>query len=177
LEPVLNVPQPSLISAIGHEPLAEHTVWLGLRALDVGEVWPIFQPGKRGNRPANLYSLSLARLSALEWKRRLISLGQSEGEANRQITAAFGEQWDTIRKWGSSCSASLGELFVKASLERAETSEQWERPRMGLLGTSESGWSARLQRAGENYRAEKCRAAELSPAKRKAARRSENQPL
>ena len=176
LEPLTYLPLPTPLTNEGDESLAEHIVWLGLRALDVGEVWDLFEPGKRGNRPANLYSLSIARLSALEWKRRLLSLGHSEGDANRQITAAYGEQWDTIRKWERSCAATLGSVFVAASLARADHDESHNvgRPR-GLFGRLMDPPAERLQAAGDKYRTQKRRAAELSPAKQRAARRSEKQ--
>ena len=174
-DPLTQLPQPTIMGNDFDDCLAEHTVWLGLRALDVGEVWDIFQPGHRGNRPANLYSLSMARLSALEWKRRLLSLGHSEGEANRQITAAYGEQWDTIRKWESSCGVTLGKDFVAASLRRADHDEKHHVAPRSLFGKLMDPPATRLQRSGDKYRTEKRRAAELSPAKQRAARKSEKQ--
>jgi hypothetical protein len=176
LTPILDLPMPTFLGSAPNEYLGEHTVWLGLRALDVGEVWQIFQPGKRGNRPANLYSLSLARLAALQWKRRLLSLGFSEGDANREITAAFGEQWDTIRKWEASCSATLGKVFVADGLNRADHDEK-ARPRStGLTAAYDQEPLERLAFAGTQYRQAKRLAAELSPAKQRAARRLEKQP-
>lgn len=176
LEPLFKLPAPNLLA--GNDCLEEYTVWLGLRALDVGEVWEIFRPGDRGNRPANLYSLSVARLSALEWKRRLIALGHSEGDANREITTAYGEQWDTIRKWKASCCATLSEAYVAAFLQHAETDEKFRQSgyRGGLFGKiMAEPFSVRLERAGQKYRYEKKLAADLSPAKRRAARRAEKQ--
>ncbi len=176
LTPILDLPVPTILGSAPDQYLEERTVWLGLRALDVGEVWTIFEPGKRGNRPANLYSLSLARLGALQWKRRLLSLGYSEGDANREITAAFGEQWDTIRKWESSCSATLGDYFVSSGLKRAEFDEKGRSRPNGMFASHYQAPLERLQSAGSRYRHEKRRAAELSPAKQRAARRLEKQP-
>lgn len=177
VQPILDLPMPTLIGGAPNLYLAESAVWLGLRALDVGEVWPIFQPGKRGNRPANLYSLSIARLSALEWKRRLVAAGRSEGDANREITTSFGEQWDTIRKWERSCRDTLGTHYVTATLARAERDGLGRPPRRGGLfsGFGRIDPIERLGFAGSRYRAEKQRAADLSPAKQRAARRLEKQ--
>jgi len=178
VQPIFDVPMPTILGGAGDSYLAESRVWLGLRALDVGEVWPIFQPGKRGNRPANLYSLNIARLSALEWKRRLVAAGWSERDANREITTSFGEQWDTIRKWERSCRDTLGTEYVTATLARSER-DDLGRParRRGLFGgIARIDPIERLRLAGSRYRTEKLRAAELSQAKRRAARRSEKQP-
>lgn len=174
LDPILDLPRPTFFSSTADQILEEHVVWLGLRALDVGEVREIFQPRNRGNRPANSFSLSIARLTALEWKRRLMSLGYSEGDANREITAAFGEQWDTIRKWEASCGSTLGEAFVAASLRRAEHDEKARADAPGgLFGARRQTSLERLRFHGEQYKVEKRRAAELSPAKQRAARRLE----
>lgn len=177
LQPMLDLPMPTILGGVPNSYLADYQVWLGLRALDAGEVWPIFQPGRRGNRPANLYSLSVARLSALEWKRRLVAAGHSEGDANREITASFGEQWDTIRKWEKSCREILGIDFVAAALSRAEFDRLGRPVRVGgfFSGLGRTDPIERLRQAGSQYRTEKQRAAKLSPAKQRAARRLEKQ--
>lgn len=173
LEPILSLPQPTILGSAPDCYLTDFDVYIALSALDAGEVQSIFQPEKRGNRRANNYSLSTARLSALEWKRRLLALEYSEGDANNAITAAYGEQWDTVRKWEASCRATLGDAHVDVFLNRAKTEAKTRFRPTGIFGSGLSAVPDRLARAGDVYKHEKKKAAELSRAKKRQVVASE----
>jgi hypothetical protein len=143
-----------------------------LSALDAGEIRPIFAANKGKNRRANRWSLARTKLEALVWKKRLRALGYEEKAANYEITVAFGEQWDTIRKWKVQCEQTLGESHVSAALDYAGSDiDGYLRKTDGMLGGSSLNASFGLKTAGENYRNELRRSADLS--KRKPSSREE----
>lgn len=137
-----------------------------ISALDAGEVQPIFEPNRGKYRRANHWSLARAKLLALVWKKRLRSLGYEEKAANYEITLAFGEQWDTIRKWRTQSEKILGELPVKNDIEAAGSPlDPYMPKKSGMFGSSPSQPLAALKAAGESYREEARKAAELSKRK------------
>lgn len=164
VEPLLETP-----SSFGSAPdqyLRLYEVFIGLSALSAGEVQPLFQPGDRGKKPANSYSLAWAKLRALEWKETLGALGYKDGDANNIISQAFGEQWDTIRKWRQSCGSVLDDITVAYCLEKARDVCRYQSQSpsrlFGGLRTPEED----LKLAGTRYRDERRRSAEASKTKR-----------
>lgn len=170
VEPLLSAPMPSALSSAPHQVLAPYEVFSALYALDAGEVRSIFEPKKVGNKPKNIYSLAHARFEALKWKKKLILLGHEPGPANVLITNAFGETWDTIYRWKKSCVDALGETYVGFLLahSRKEAQRYVDQPPAGLLGAAFKRDPIKdLERDGGVYKAERRRAAELSPRKNK----------
>jgi len=166
LEPILDTSQPTIIGGAPDQYLALFEVFVGLSALKAGEVQPLFQPGERGNKPANAYSLALAKLLALEWKETLGALGYKDGEANNLISQAFGEQWDTIRKWRRSCATVLDEFMVSYCIRKAgDVSRYQSRFAQGFFGAPRTP-EEDLRSAGNLYRMERRRAAEASRSKK-----------
>jgi hypothetical protein len=151
---------------IGKRILSVFDVMDALSALDAGEVQPIFVPNKGKNRRANRWSLAKAKLDALAWKKRLCALGYAEKAANHEITLAFGEQWDTIRKWKRQCENILGENSVYAALLMAGSRmDGYVDKSAGTFCSLRLDPKAGLKAAGEKYRAEVARSAELSKRK------------
>jgi hypothetical protein len=143
-----------------------------INALDAGEVQPIFEPKKGKARRANRWSLAQTKLEALAWKKRLIALGETEKNANYAITVAFGEQWDTIRKWRSQCEDILGVNHVTWELEFAGSPKDLyiDTPGTGMFGSSQRLDPQKgLEFAGTAYRNELKRSAELSKRKGRSA--------
>ena len=139
-----------------------------LSALDAGEIRPIFVANKGKNRRANRWSLAAAKLEALVWKKRLRLLGRAEKVANYDITVAFGEQWDTIRKWQVQCEQILGKPHVESALQFAGSAADGfvHRP-SGIFGAVKFNTDAALELAGRRYRDELSRSAELSRRKQR----------
>jgi hypothetical protein len=171
LYPLLEPPVlPSGARAEGKHELSIFDVMNALSALDAGEVQPIFVPRKGKNRRANRWSLGRAKLEALVWKKRLRSLGYAEKAANHEITIAFGEQWDTVRKWKTQCEQILGESHVYAALIMAGSAmDRYVKRKQGVFGAPALNPMKGLQEAGEKYRSEVLRSAELSKRKRSTA--------
>ncbi len=170
--PLINAPTQS--SIFGLAPYQELTIFQvldALSALDAGEIQPLFEARKGKNRRANRWSLARAKLEALLWKKRLVALGHAEKSANYQVTVAFGEQWDTIRKWKAQCEQVLGPGDVTWQLEYAGSTRDIyvSPPRGGLFGGWKPDPDAALRTAGSAYRSEVQRSAELSKRKCRAA--------
>jgi hypothetical protein len=144
-----------------------------LSALDAGEVRPVFAPNAGKNRRANRYSLARAKIEALMWKKRLVCLGFREKDARYEITVAFGEQWDTIRKWEKQCTDILGALHVRSSLLFAGSAgDPCVQPVQikGLFGNRKPlNPLYSVKAAGDAYREEVRRSAELSKRKSRPA--------
>lgn len=151
----------------GSESLSIWKVMDGLSALDAGEIQPLFRAETGRNRRANRWTLARCKLEALVWKKRLIALGMTEKRANHKITVAFGEQWDTIRKWRDQCSRILGAAHVASMLTfAAGPTDPFLNGRRGMFGASapldhEKGLAA----DGERYREELNKVSSLKPAK------------
>ena len=169
LQPILQPLAPSSEPRCGRRDLSVFEVLDALAALDAGEVRPIFAPKKGKNRRANRWSLAAAKLDALAWKERLRALGYGEKAANFEITKAFGEQWDTIRKWKPQCDAILGAARVHAELDYAGAPFDPYLRLRGMFAPSRLNALDGLAAAGERYRTEVKRAAELSKRKSKLA--------
>jgi hypothetical protein len=108
LWPLLHVTPSTVLGIAPQQELSVFEVLDALSALDAGEIRPLFVANTGKNRRANRWSLARAKLEALAWKKRLVALGHSEKDASYQVTVAFGEQWDTIRKWKRQCEQILG---------------------------------------------------------------------
>lgn len=172
LWPLLHVP-PQTVTASA--PLLELTVFdllNAISALDAGEIRPLFLANTGRNRRANRWSLAQTKLQALAWKKRLLALGYAEKAANFEITKAFQEQWDTIRKWKSQCEQILGMGHVVGTLAFAGSPSDYHMtPRSGIFGAIKPDPLQALQSAGDSYRAELIRSAELSKRKSRGADR------
>jgi hypothetical protein len=142
-----------------------------LRALDAGEIRAVFVAKTGKNRRANRWTLARTKLEALAWKKRLLALGYAEKAANFEITKAFGEQWDTIRKWRVQCEQILGADHVRATLDYAGgASDVYMRPATGgMFAAAKVAPLTNLESAGTAYRAELRRSGELSKRKSRAA--------
>jgi hypothetical protein len=164
----------SSTTILGIAPKRELTIFEvmdAVSALDAGEIRPLFVANKGKNRRANRWSVARAKLEALVWKERLRALGYAEKAANLEVTMAFGEQWDTVRKWKKQCEQIMGAQEVRMSLEFAGSPQDVyiRKPRGGMLGTIKPDPMKSLQAAGANYRNEIRRSAELSKRKSRAA--------
>ena len=139
----------------------------GLSALDAGEIRPLFLANTGKNRRANRWSLAHTKLEALVWKERLRALGHREKDANFHITTAFGEQWDTIRKWKSQCEQILGSDHVRSALHLAlmDLGIYARSTPAGMFGSLKLDPLKSLETAGRSYKAERERSAALSKAK------------
>ena len=141
----------------------------GLSALDAGEIQPLFKANTGKNRRANRWSMARTKLDALVWKKRLLAMGSHEKEASFRVTVAFGEQWETIRKWKSQCEEILGEPHVEWELRLAGgESDPFVHPpasRSGMFAHSSINPERALAEAGARYQRERTRAAELSKRK------------
>jgi len=166
LWPIINAPPQSALTIAPQSELTVFDLMDAISALDAGEIRPMFVANTGRNRRANRWSLAQTKLEALAWKRRLLALGYREKAANFEITKAFQEQWDTIRKWQPQCEAILGRSHVAVSLgHAASTADYYVRPRSGLFGPVRPDPIKSLQSAGDRYRAELNRSAELSKRK------------
>lgn len=134
-----------------------------LSALDAGETKPLFVAKTGKNRRANRWSLARRKLDALVWKKRLRALGYAEKSANFELTKAFGEQWDTMRRWGTQCEAILGRPRVSATLDwAAGPTDIYAQPAPhGMFGSGRPDPMLALAQSGEAYRAELRRSADL----------------
>jgi hypothetical protein len=170
LWPLLHVP-PSILGIAPQRDLTIFEVMDALSALDAGEIRPLFVANTGKNRRANRWSVARAKLEALVWKKRLRALGYHEKASNLEITMAFGEQWDTIRKWKTQCEQILGAEHVRAAMDYAGSSRDIyvNRPRGGFFGSLKPDPLKSLQTAGNAYRGEVRRSAELSKRKSRAA--------
>jgi hypothetical protein len=141
----------------------------GLSALDAGEIQPLFKANTGKNRRANRWSLAKAKLDALVWKKRLLTMGIPEKEASFQVTVAFSEQWETIRKWKSQCEAILGPEHVKLELYFAGSDSDpyigTHPVRTGMFANRPIDPIESLRAAGREYQRERARSAELSKRK------------
>jgi hypothetical protein len=173
LKPIIDTPAPTLLGGAPDAYLTYGKVFMALTALDYGEVQDIFTPANKGNRPANIASLTWARMDALRWKVRLKRLGVRDGEANLAISNAFGTTWDTIRKWRKSCEDVLGKVAVVTCLELAKDVSRYKPSpvRVRLFGKPDP--LADLELDGRLYQAELKRAAASGPAKKSLVRRAE----
>lgn len=168
--PLINV-QPSTVLALAPDSeLALIDVVDSLSALDAGEIRPIFMANTGKNRRANRWSLARTKLNALIWKKRLLALGHAEKSANYEITKAFGEQWDTMRRWKVQCEQILGTHYVKWQLEHAGSAgdiylRTSPHPQFGNWKPDPADG---LKREGDAYQHELRRSAELSKRKSRA---------
>lgn len=142
-----------------------------LSALDAGEIRPAFVANTGKNRRANRWTLARTKLEALAWKKRLVALGYADKAANFEVTKAFGEQWDTIRKWMLQCEQILGAEHVRATLDYAGgPGDLYIQP--SIVGMFAAGATPdpleKLELAGAVYRAELKRSSELSKRKSRA---------
>ncbi len=166
LSPLLTVPPLSILGAAPRRELTLFDAIDALSALSAGEIQPIFAANTGKNRRANRWSIAKAKLDALAWKQRLIALGYKEKAANYEITLAFGEQWDTIRRWRPQCEEILGSAQVAFHLEYAGSSQDFYMKRGGgLFGFRRPDPLRSLQSAGQGYQYERKRSAELSKRK------------
>jgi hypothetical protein len=175
--PLLNAPPFGVLGIAPDQELTIFEVMDALSALDAGEIRPLFRANTGKNRRANRWSLGRAKLEALTWKKRLVALGYLEKAANFEVTKAFQEQWDTIRKWRAQCEQILGDEHVTVALELAgNAGDYFMQPRPaggGIFGaiTAPPEPLTALKNAGDRYRAELRRSVELS--KRKGKRPDE----
>lgn len=167
LLPLIDAPPHSLLSIAPMREMTIYDVLNAISALNAGEIQPLFRANTGKNRRANRYTLAQAKLQALVWKKRLEALGHSGKSANYEVMVAFGEQWDTIRRWQPQCEEILGSTHVDFILRLAGNSNDIyvKPPRSGMFGSWRPDPKADLARAGESYRAELKRSAELSKAK------------
>jgi hypothetical protein len=135
-----------------------------LSALEAGEIRPIFKANTGRNRKANIWTLATCKLEALAWKKRLVALGHHEKSANYEVTQAFREQWDTIRRWLGQCERVLGRDRVVFMLHHAGgPSDAYVHSRKGMIGRRPPLDPVKgLSDAGARYRNELARTAELS---------------
>jgi hypothetical protein len=174
LYPLLHTAPQGVLGIAPKNELSIFDVLDALSALDAGEIRPLFLANKGKNRRANRWSLARAKLEALVWKKRLRALGYAEKAANFEVTMAFGEQWDTIRKWKPQCEQILGTVRVSASLMHAGSShDHFTKPRPRGIGAFASAFRLdpmeSLKRAGSIYRLELTRSAELAKRKSRMA--------
>ena len=173
LYPLLHTRPQTLLSIVPQRELTLFEVMDAISALDAGEIRPLFLANTGKNRRANRWSLARAKLEALTWKRRLRALGYAEKSANFEVTLAFGEQWDTIRKWKAQCEQILGPIHVEVALEHAGSrSDHYVHPPVGIGGAlSHLGIDPMrsLKLAGSAYRTELSRSAQLTKRKPRAA--------
>lgn len=171
LWPLLNAPSWTILGISPKRELTVFEVMDALSALDAGEIRPLFVANTGKNRRANRWSIASAKLEALIWKKRLRALGFAEKAANFEVTMAFGEQWDTIRKWRTQCEQILGEAHVRVALDYAGSSRDVyvRQPQGGLFASVKRDPLKSLQTAGSAYRSEIQRSAELSKRKSRAA--------
>lgn len=142
--------------------LSPFDVMDALSALGAGEIRPIFLAQTGKNRRPNRWTLSRRKLEALVWEKRLLALGHPEKRARYQITVAFGEQWDTIRKWKSQCERILGEPHVVVALANAGgPTDRYVGARRGLFGARRLNAEQSLSTDGELYRQELRKATEV----------------
>ncbi|WP_157093122.1 hypothetical protein [Paraurantiacibacter namhicola] len=91
-----------------------------LQRLPFGDEPEVLKPAKRPpgshSQPAKL---SFRRLTALIWAGYLKSKGVKPADFRRDISLAYGADWDAIRKWRQSCSKVLGSSIVERNLEYA----------------------------------------------------------
>lgn len=165
LSPLLKASPFALLGIAHRRELTVFEVLDALSALDAGEIQPIFAANTGKNRRANRWSVAKAKLDALAWKQRLIAIGYKEKAANYEITVAFGEQWDTIRRWRPQCEEILGKAHVAFHLEYAGSSRDFYVKRGGLFGFRRPDPLQSLRTAGEGYKNERSRSAELSKRK------------
>ncbi len=142
----------------------------GLSALDAGEIQPLFKANTGKNRRPNRWSKARTKLDALAWKKRLVAMGVHDKEASFRVTVAFGEQWETIRKWRAQCEEILGKTHVDWELYYAggETDPflQPSPSTSGMFANSPRiSPEEALSGAGAKYQRERTRAAELSKRK------------
>lgn len=144
----------------------------GLSALDAGEIQPLFKANTGKNRRPNRWSMARTKLEALIWKKRLLAMGVHDKEASFRVTVAFGEQWETIRKWRPQCESILGEEHVKLELYFAGSDSDpyvgVKRARTGMFANHSIDPEESLLAAGASYQRERVRAAELSKRKQRA---------
>jgi hypothetical protein len=154
--------RPNLGVLPGH--LTIYGVLEALSALDAGEIQPIFKANTGKNRRANRWSIARTKLEALTWKKRLLAMGVHDKEASFRVTVAFGEQWETIRKWKPQCIEILGESLVRWELHFAgDHNDPYVHPdRFGMFGARRPSPEEGLQTAGARYQHERARSAELS---------------
>ena len=165
LLPVLTAPPLSLLGAAPRRELTVFEVLNALSALGAGETQAIFAAKTGKNRRANRWSIAKAKLDALAWKQRLIALGHKEKAANYEITVAFGEQWDTIRRRRPQCEEILGKAHVEFHLAHAGSSRDFYMKRGGLFGFRRPDPLQSVRSAGDVYKYERSRSAELSKRK------------
>ena len=91
-----------------------------LQRLPFGDEPELLTPAKRPpgshHQPAKL---SFKRLSALIWAGFLKSKAVKPAIFKRDISLAYGADWDAIRKWRQSCARVLGDSFIERRLDRA----------------------------------------------------------
>jgi hypothetical protein len=139
-----------------------------LSALGAGEIQPIFEANRGKNRRANRWSLARTKLDALVWKKRLVATGLTEKQAKYRVMVAFGEQWDTIRKWEPQCEQILGRFHVFWELSYAGgENDFYVRPGWAGFFRRTPDIDAALTAAGAKYRHELIRSAVGSKAKSK----------
>jgi hypothetical protein len=167
LQPILDGPKGIALENAPHEHLHFYNVIKALSALDAGQVEDIFKPANRNNSRLNQYDLSWAKYEGLVMREELILWGQKAGEANLLVSRAFGENWETIRKWEKPLHQYLNSLIVGSIKIEAKKSYDKGNTPHGLIGGGLTGyyaaWQKRLKIAGEKYRLELKKAAELSP--------------
>jgi hypothetical protein len=172
LWPLIHAPSSTILGRAPFRELSIFEVMDALSALDAGEIRPLFVANTGKNRRANRWSIARAKLEALMWKKRLRTLGYAEKAANFEVTKAFGEQWDTVRKWTAQCEQILGTEQVEALLDFAGSSRDLYTRKAssgGMLGSYRPDPLKSLELAGAAYRAEIQRSAELSKRKCRAA--------
>lgn len=163
LWPLLNTTPQTVLAIAPNQELTIFDAIDALSALDAGEIKPLFRANTGKNRRANRWSLARTKLEALAWKKRLLALGYGEKAANYEVTKAFREQWDTIRKWKGQCEQILGLAYVRAVLDFAGSAGDTclRQTRVGLFPTKPDPIKI-LQIAGDTYGAELRRSAQLS---------------
>lgn len=170
IAPLVAVQPSSILALIPEKELSLFDVIDALSALDAGEIRPLFAANTGKNRRANRWSLAQTKLQALVWKKRLLALGHAEKSANYEITKAFGEQWDTMRRWKVQCEQILGADHVKWELAYAGSSTDMyiRPPAQGMFGNWRPNPDDGLMRDGNAYQQELRRSAELSKRKSRA---------
>ena len=165
--PLIDAPPQTILALAPLTELTIHDVLNALSALNAGEIQPMFRANTGKNRRANRWTLARAKLQALVWKKRLEALGHTGKSANYEVMVAFGEQWDTIRRWRGQCKEILGDSYVEFILSLAGNSNDLyvKPPRGGMFGGWRPDPMGDLCRAGESYRTELRRSADLSKGK------------
>jgi hypothetical protein len=138
------------------------SLWLALRALDYGEVHPIFEP-KQTTRKRNLTELTLQlRAVAIVEYRRTRRPGKSR--ALKEVASALGVSVDTIRSWEPRLRAEFGALEVDRGLSfarNAASNENHAERQTYKLGRATDGfgrWESQygdqaLEMLAESYKA------------------------